>query len=94
MDPFLRQQSGPLPFESAVAITPSDTVAIVPPSGDVSKATRGVLFGGAGNATVVMADGSVVLLTIPATACGVILPLAIKRVNATATTATLMVAFY
>lgn len=95
MDPFLRQQAvWTAPVESAVAITPSNTVAIAPPNGDPLKATRGVLFGGAGTATVVMADGSVVLLTIPATACGSIMPIAITRVNATGTTCTAMVAFY
>ena len=95
MDPFLRQQAIPqLPVESAVAVTPSDGTAIAPPNGDANKATRGLLVGGAGNLTVIMADGSTVLLTIPATACGIVIPIAVRFVKSTGTTATLIVAFY
>lgn len=93
MDPFLRA-SNPLPVESALAVTPSDTANLVPPSGDANKATRALLVGGAGTAQVDMADGTTVTLTFPATACGLLLPIAVRKVHATGTTATAMVAFY
>ncbi len=93
MDPFLRS-SQQLPVESALAVTPSDTANLVPPSGDANKATRALLVGGAGTAQVDMADGTTVTLTFPATACGVLLPIAVKKVHATGTTATAIVAFY
>lgn len=92
MDPFLRQQAvSSQPVESAVAVTVGGG-AIVPPNGDANKATRAILVGGAGNLTVTMADGSSVALTIPATACGVLIPIAIKAT--TAGTASNVVAFY
>ena len=92
MDPFLRQQAVPvLPVESAVAVTVGGG-AIVPPSGDANKATRAILVGGAGTITVTMADGTSVTLTFPATACGLMIPIAIKAT--TAGTATAVVAFY
>jgi hypothetical protein len=93
MDPFLRSSS-PLPVESALAVTPSDAANLVPPSGDANKATRALLIGGAGTAQVDMADGTTVTLTFPATACGLLLPIAVKKVHATGTTATAIVAFY
>lgn len=93
MNPFLTTTGDSTPLQSAVAVTKSDTVDITPPSGP-ARPTRGVLVGGAGNLTVIMADGSTVMLTIAATACGFILPVAITRVMSTGTTATLVVAFY
>jgi hypothetical protein len=78
-------------LDSGIAITPHDTNNIVPPSGDASRPTRGLFVGGAGTVTMVMADGSVVQITAIA---GQYLPVAIKRVNATGTAATLLVAFY
>lgn len=93
MDPFLRS-SQPLPVESALAVTPSDAANLAPPSGDANKATRALLIGGAGNVKVDMADGSTVTLALPATACGLLLPIAVKKVHATGTTATAIVAFY
>lgn len=93
MNPFYTTTSDATPMESAVVVTKSDSTDIVPPSGP-ARPTRGLLIGGAGNVTVNFADGSSVLITIPATACGVVLPLAITRVLSTGTTATLMVAFF
>lgn len=93
MDPFLRSSQS-LPVESALAVTPSDTANLAPPSGDPNKATRALLIGGAGNMQLDMADGSTVTLTFPATACGLMLPIAVKKVHATGTTATGIVAFY
>ncbi len=93
MDPFLRS-SNPLPVESALAVTPSDTANLAPPSGDANKATRALLIGGAGGVKVDMADGTTVTLTFPATACGLMVPIGVKKVYATGTTATAIVAFY
>ncbi len=93
MDPFFRSAS-PLPVESALTVTPSDTTNLVPPSGDANKATRGLLIGGAGTVKVDMADATTVTMTFPATACGLLIPVAVKKVYATGTTATAIVAFY
>ena len=93
MDPFLRS-ANPLPVESGLAVTPSDAANLAPPSGDANKATRALLIGGAGTVKVDMADGTTVTLTFPATACGVIQPIAVKKVYATGTTSTGIVAFY
>ncbi len=92
MDPFLRQQAVPvLPVESAVAVTVGGG-AITPPSGDTNKATRALLVGGAGTLIVTMADGTSATLTFPATACGLMVPIAIR--GTTGGTATAVVAFY
>ncbi len=89
-DPFLRS-SQPLPVESAVSVTPG--TAFTAPSGNPNKATRAVMAGGAGTLAVTMADGSTVTLTLPATACGLMIPIAITAVAA-GSTATGIVAFY
>lgn len=75
-------------------MTPSDAANLAPPSGDPNKATRALLIGGAGSVQVDMADGTTVTLTFPATACGLLLPIAVRKVHATGTTATAIVAFY
>jgi len=74
------------PITNAVAVVPSDTVslALVP--------TRGLYVGVAGNVTALLADDSVVTFT--GLTAGVVHPIAIKRVNLTATTATTMLALY
>jgi hypothetical protein len=70
------------PASNAFAITPSDTVLF-------ANDTRGIYVGGAGNITVLMQGGGVVLFTaVPA---GTILPIRADRVNATGTTATALV---
>lgn len=95
MDPFLRQQAIPsMPVESAIQVVPNDGAILVPPSGDPLKATRALLLGGAGTVKVDMADGTTITMTIPSTALGILLPIAVKKVYATGTTATLIVAFY
>ncbi len=71
-------------FTAAVAITKDDAVNIVGPK----PLTDAVYVGGAGIVVAVFADGSTANFTAVA---GEILPLAIKRVNSTAT---LMVALY
>lgn len=92
MNPFHVSPSDSV-FQSALAVVPSDGTQLTPPAGPL-RATRGILVGGPGNMTVIMADGTTVLLTIPATACGTILPIAANFVKSTGTTATLMVAFW
>jgi hypothetical protein len=64
----------------AGAITTSDTV---------DQFWTGIYVGGAGNVSVVMEDGSTVTFTAPPV--GTILPIRVKRVRATGTTATLLI---
>jgi hypothetical protein len=52
------------------------------------------MVGYSGNVSLVMADGSTVTITVPSTACGFVLPLAVNRVKATGTSATGIIAFY
>lgn len=73
------------PAQAAETVTPSDSI-------NLSSVCRGLWVGGAGNAAVVMADGSVV--TYSGILAGTLLPVMISRVNLTNTTATLMVAMY
>jgi hypothetical protein len=73
------------PYNKAEAITKSDTVDI--PGG----LTKAVYVGGAGIVVAVFQDGSTANFTAVA---GEILPIAVKRVNSTTTSATLMVALY
>lgn len=78
-------------YNRCLAVTTSDTVDLVPFT--QQKLLTGILYvGGAGNVTAVMPDGSTVLFTAPPV--GAQLPIAIRRVNATNTTATVMVACY
>lgn len=75
------------PFNQALAITKSDTVNIRADA----RLTDAVYVGGAGIVVAVFQDDSTAQFTAVA---GEILPIAIKRVNSTTTTATLMVALY
>ena len=77
--------STPNSFEYAAAITTSDTVSL-------TGITRAVYVGGAGNITAIMSNGDAVLLT--AVPVGTLLPIRCTRINATATTATLLIAMY
>jgi len=63
-------------------ITPSDTV-------DLEQVTKGIYVGGAGNVSVRFQDDRVVTFTAPPV--GTVLPVAVKRVMATLTTATLLI---
>lgn len=82
--------STPVAYKKSAAITKSDTVNIGPyPS--TGRLTDAVLFGGAGVAVVVWQDDTTESLTV---AAGQYLNIAIKRVNSTNTTATVMTAFY
>lgn len=71
-------------YTDGVAITPSDTV-------DLARVTDAVWVGGAGIVVAVWPSGKTVNVTCVA---GQLLPIRVKRVNATATTATLLVALY
>lgn len=72
-------------FNKAHAITTSDTVDI--PQG----LTDAVYVGGAGVVVAVLPDGSTANFTAVA---GSTLPIKVKRINTTSTTATLLVALY
>lgn len=72
-------------FARAAAITPSNTANI--PEG----LTEAVYVGGAGVVQAVLESDAVVAFTAIA---GQIIPIKVKRVNSTSTTATLMVALY
>lgn len=78
------------PYNRAVDITKSDTDNIAYYT-TKKKLTNAVYVGGAGVVVAVFEDGSTANFTAIA---GQVLPLAVKRVNSTSTTATLMVALY
>ena len=68
-----------------VAVTPSDST-------DLDTLTRAVYVGGAGNLVAVRHDGTAVTFTgVPA---GTVLPIAVRRINSTSTTATAIVALH
>lgn len=73
------------PYNRAAAITKSDTVNFA------FGLTEAIQVGGAGIVAAVFQDDSVVNITATA---GSILPIKIKRVNSTDTTATVMTALY
>ena len=71
------------PATIAEAVTPSDST-------DLTNVSRALWVGGAGNISVIMANGSTVLFS--GIAAGTMLPLRVSRVRSTSTTATLIVA--
>jgi hypothetical protein len=72
-------------YNQAFAITKSDTV-------DIEQGlTDAVYVGGAGIVVAVFQDGKTAQFTCVA---GQVLPIRVKRVNSTSTTATLMLALY
>lgn len=73
------------PAMFAEAITTSDSV-------ELTAVTRAIYVGGAGNIAVVMFGGQSVTFT--AAVAGTILPIRVKKVLATGTTATAMVGLY
>jgi len=75
---------GDILYNESVAITTSDTV-------DLPRLTDAVWVGGAGIVVAVLQNGRAVNFTCVA---GQLLPLRVKRVNATSTTATLLNALY
>ena len=72
------------PGRYAEAVTPSNSV-------DLTRVSRALFVGGAGNLSVVMAGNgeTVVFIGVPA---GAVLPIRVSRVNSTSTTATNIVA--
>lgn len=73
------------PASAAFTVTPSDTA-------DLSTLPRALYVGGDGNLTVIMQGGQTVTLT--AVAAGTLLPLRVRRVLATGTSATAIVGLY
>lgn len=68
-------------YGSAAAITPSDSTNL---------GGKAIYVGGAGNVTVLTESDATVLFTAPPV--GSVIPIRFKRVNATGTTATALVA--
>jgi hypothetical protein len=68
----------------AIAVTPSDTVNLATP-------TDALLVGSSGVVQAVFENNAVVALTVTGP---IVLPVKVKRVNATSTTATGLVALY
>lgn len=67
------------------AVTPSDST-------DLTTIARAIYVGGAGNVVAVMHDNTTCTFSnVPA---GAILPIAVRRINATSTTATNIVALH
>lgn len=75
-------QYGANSAQDAIAITPSDTV-------DTTALCRGLFVGGAGAVSLVTLAGNTVAFT--GLTAGSVLPVMFSRVNATGTTATLLV---
>ena len=65
-------------------VTPHDST-------DLTRSTRGLYIGVGGDVTVVFVDDPATAITFTDVPSGVILPIRVNRVNATATTATNMV---
>lgn len=73
------------PFRGAVAVTKSDSTVF-------AQETRGIYVGTTGDLAVAMADGSsVVFKAVPA---GTLLPIAVKQVLDTGTTASTVLALF
>lgn len=72
------------PANDAAAVTPND-------GADLAFDSRALVIGGAGTLSVVMAGGQTVPFTVTA---GQILPIRVRRVRATGTTATAIVAIW
>ena len=78
----------------ATVISPLTTAASVTPhnTNELSYVTRAVYVGGAGNVKVTMQDGGeVTFVDVPA---GTVLPIRVKIVQATGTTATSIIALW
>lgn len=77
------------PGASTVAVTPSNSADIAQLNNEYPRA---LWVGGAGDVAVVTPDG--VASTIVGVTAGTLLPIQVRRVNSTNTTATSMVAIY
>jgi hypothetical protein len=78
-------------YNHTEAVTKSDSVNLTTYDGNSKRLTDALYVGGAGIVVAVFGDDSTGQFTAVA---GEILPLAIKRVNSSTTTATLMQALY
>lgn len=78
-----------LPARGAVAVTPDNST-------DLGFETRGLYVGVGGNIVVVMADETddATTVTFTGVPTGSVLPIAVRRVKATSTTATNIVALW
>lgn len=79
-----------VPYNYAAAITKSDSVNITLPGSAVKVAA--IFVGGAGNLVAVFEDDSTA--TFVGLAAGTVLPVSVKRVNSTNTTATSLLALF
>lgn len=66
--------------------------SITPADSDLTRPIRGIYVGGAGNLRVTTLDGSD--LTFDVVPVGLLMPIQIKRVWSTSTTATLLIGLY
>jgi hypothetical protein len=73
------------PAASVAAITTSDTV-------ELTHVSRHIYVGGTGDISVVMRDSSTAVFK--AVPVGTVLPIRVRRINATGTTATLLLNLY
>ena len=81
----------PTPFNHLEFITKSDTVDL-PLFTATGRLTDAILVGGAGIIVAVLQDNTTV--TITGVVAGAILPIAIRRINSTTTSATNVTAMY
>lgn len=74
------------PASKAFAITPTDGV-------EITYVTRGLFTGSGGSITLILEDdtSAVTLINVPS---GIVLPLRVKQVNSTSTTATGLIGLY
>jgi acetoacetate decarboxylase len=79
------------PLNRFELITPSDTVDLSRYT-QTKQLTDGIYIGGSGSIVAMMADGTTA--TFQAALNGTILPIGVRRVNATNTTATGLIAVY
>lgn len=84
-DNFAGMTSLEAPAQRAISITASDSV-------NLNFVCRGVYVGGAGDVAAVMTSGDVV--TFAGATAGSVLPLRVKRINSTNTTATSLVCIW
>lgn len=75
-------------YLDAYSVTSNDSTDL--PNG----VSRAIYVGGAGTIACQMATGNTVSFTVPTNATGFVLPFRIKRILATGTTATAIVALY
>ena len=72
------------PANGAFLIVPSNSI-------NLTEDTTGIYAGGAGDVKVQMINGDIVTFTVPA---GVVLPIQVRRVYATGTTASGVIGLY